>query len=91
MYFARFHKRLTLSLLAALPLLMVNSLYAQTFSTGASMSTSRYEHTATPLPDGTVLIAGGFTSVNEGAVGAVTATALIYDRRRRRIRPRPGV
>lgn len=79
MYFARFHKRLTLSLLAALPLLMVNSLYAQTFSTGASMSTSRYEHTATPLPDGTVLIAGGFTSVNEGAVGAVTATALIYD------------
>ncbi len=44
-----------------------------TFTTTGSLNTARYEHTATVLPDGTVLIAGGY-----GSAGAL-ASAEIYN------------
>lgn len=48
-----------------------------TFSTTASMGTARYWHTATVLPGGTVLVAGGCTGGYPCT--ATTATAEVYD------------
>jgi hypothetical protein len=47
-----------------------------TFSATGSMATDLYHHTATLLPDGRVLIAGGFGEISE--LGT-TATAELYD------------
>lgn len=59
------------------------------FSPTGSMSTVRYDHTATLLPDGRVLIAGGYqatdvvrlTSEGYGAAGEQLASAELYDPR----------
>lgn len=44
-----------------------------------SMSVSRYEHTATLLPSGKVLVAGGVNKIG----GSALATAELYDSSRR--------
>jgi galactose oxidase-like protein len=52
---------------------LVSQAAAQTWSPTGSMSTSRTEHTATPLPDGRVLVSGGYS----GSV--LSSSAEIYD------------
>jgi hypothetical protein len=52
---------------------------AKTFSATGSMTTPRTGHTATPLPDGTVLIAGGGAIVDVGYGGSAQASAELYD------------
>ena len=47
------------------------------WSGAASMHTDRQYHTATLLPDGTVLVAGGMGGM--GSTGSNTATAEVYD------------
>lgn len=49
---------------------------AGTWSGAANLSTSRYEHTATLLPDGAVLAVGGVTTVGE--IINTTASAELY-------------
>lgn len=49
------------------------------FSSTGSMSLPRVSHTATLLPDGRVLITGGFAGTAGGAFTGATATAEIYD------------
>src|SRR4051812_11845096 len=50
-----------------------------TFSPTGSMSIPRLSHTATLLPDGRVLIAGGFADSANQAITGTTATAELYD------------
>jgi len=53
-----------------------------TFVPTGSMATGRIGHTATRLPDGRVLIAGGSGSLGDGAIlseSPLTATAELYD------------
>ncbi len=45
-----------------------------TFALAPPMSIARFEHTATLLPDGKVLIAGGFDTASD-----ITNTAELYD------------
>jgi Galactose oxidase, central domain len=52
---------------------------AGTFSATGSMSVPRISHTATLLPDGRVLITGGFAGFANQAIAGVTATAELYD------------
>jgi hypothetical protein len=59
-----------------------------TFSPTGSMATSRIGHTATPLPDGRVLIAGG-TGVRVGSSiqGGMLSSAELYDPKTGRFSP----
>lgn len=50
-----------------------------TFALTNSMTTPRAGHTATLLPDGKVLIAGGFGSQDAGVRGNLLATTELYD------------
>jgi N-acetylneuraminic acid mutarotase len=54
---------------------------ANTWTTTGSLATARYAHTATVLPNGNVLVAGGFggTPNTLQNVGAVLASAELYD------------
>ena len=49
------------------------------FAVASSMTTGRYFHTATLLPDGKVLITGGNNSVYGGCFCAPLASAEVYD------------
>lgn len=49
------------------------------FSLTGAMGTARYAHTATPLPNGKILIAGGFTSVSLSGASNALSTAELYD------------
>ncbi|HXR75333.1 MAG TPA: kelch repeat-containing protein [Bryobacteraceae bacterium] len=49
------------------------------FALTGSMTTPRAGHTATLLPDGKVLIAGGFVSNALGSLANIVATAELYD------------
>ncbi len=49
------------------------------FTSTGSMATARAQHTATLLPNGKVLVAGGFTEPIEPLGASATATAEIYD------------
>jgi len=51
---------------------------AGTFTATASMSAARQEHTATLLPDGRVLVAGGFYFTTPGGAGADLSSAELY-------------
>jgi hypothetical protein len=71
-----------LKALSVLLLLSGVSLYAQfagTFSATGSMSTTRSGHTATVLPNGKVLIAGGVNSPESQALYNYLASATLYD------------
>ena len=50
-----------------------------TFSTTGTMTVPRVSHTATLLPDGRVLIAGGYSGVAGGSFAGASATAELYD------------
>jgi hypothetical protein len=50
-----------------------------TFAPTGSPAKARYSHTATRLPDGRVLIAGGSLGPNDNPAATATATAEIYD------------
>ena len=50
-----------------------------TFGPAASMMVARFEHTATALDDGRVLIVGGGASKRDGAQEEVLASAELYD------------
>jgi N-acetylneuraminic acid mutarotase len=50
-----------------------------TFTATGSMGTARFGHTATLLPSGKVLIAGGFTSAEVNQEAASLASAEVYD------------
>jgi hypothetical protein len=52
---------------------------AKTFSATGSMTTPRTGHTATLLPDGTVLIAGGGATFDVGYGGSAQVSAELYD------------
>jgi hypothetical protein len=68
--------------LAGLPVWASAELYdpsAKTFSATGNMTTPRTGHTATLLPDGTVLIAGGGATVDVGYGGSAQASAELYD------------
>ena len=53
---------------------------ANSFTTTGAMGTPRYAHTATLLPNGKVLIAGGFSTSNVGTfTETVLLTAELYD------------
>jgi hypothetical protein len=49
------------------------------FASAANMTTARRMHTATLLPDGTVLIAGGYGGEGAGGIGGPLASAELYD------------
>jgi hypothetical protein len=49
------------------------------FSATGRMTTPRTGHTATLLPDGSVLIAGGGATVDVGYAGSARASAELYD------------
>ena len=50
-----------------------------TFSATGKMTVPRASHTATLLPDGRVLIAGGYSGIVGGAFAGTSATAELYD------------
>jgi N-acetylneuraminic acid mutarotase len=52
---------------------------ANTWTSVASMSMPRVDHTATALPDGTVLVSGGINFTQGQPVGTAYASAEIYD------------
>jgi hypothetical protein len=52
-----------------------------TFSATGGMSVPRMSHTATLLPDGRVLITGGYAGIVNQALAGATATAELYDPR----------
>jgi len=49
------------------------------FTPAGDMTVSRYFHTATLLPDGKVLIAGGLSSIVGGSFGGLLSSAELYD------------
>ena len=77
-------RRAALSALAVVSLsaVGVGTAWAQssgTFTPAGTMAVARGFHTATRLPDGTVLIAGGRVSGHQDYRGTVTASAEVYD------------
>jgi Galactose oxidase, central domain len=50
-----------------------------TFSATGTMTVPRVSHTATLLPDGRVLIAGGYSGIAGGSFAGASATAELYD------------
>lgn len=50
-----------------------------TFTATGNMATGRAGHTATLLPNGKVLIAGGMTTISGGAFGGFSSRAELYD------------
>jgi Galactose oxidase, central domain len=85
-----FRLQLFLLFVAALAQSNTSLLDAQTFSADSALPTLRQGHMATMLPNGTVLIAGGWVSLSEFSAGAVTSTALIYDPNAKTYTPTTG-
>ena len=54
-------------------------LVAGTFSLGGSLNNARGAHTATLLPDGTVLVVGGFNCPPPSCTNPIEGTAETYD------------
>jgi hypothetical protein len=70
------------AILAGWPVWSSAELYdpvSRSFSLIAGMASPRFGHTATLLPDGRVLIAGGIATVNGGSFGPGLSSAELYD------------
>jgi len=70
------------AILAGSPVWASAELYdplTSTFTLNGGMTTPRAGHTATLLPDGKVLIAGGYSSQEMGSLGNLLARAELYD------------